>query len=208
MYSVKEGNYGGEIIEWNEFNGFKMLSRKGFHINGEVIKIINVVDKTLAHPVVYKKVMGKYSDLVPVLTEMLISDDDSGDSFREALNHIEKFRLEIKNKYREFLKKKEQNANSLTVFLNNSPIGFIGLKIIDMEAEVSYIFDYDYVNNGYCSEVLNKLVDISFNDLMLDKLFAYSKEENISSRKVLEKNGFKESGTKEDFIYYELRKEV
>lgn len=107
MYSVKEGYYGGEIIEWNEFNGFKMLSRKGFHINGEVIKIINVVDKTLAHPVVYKKVMGKYSDLVPVLTEMLISDDDSGDSFREALNHIEKFRLEIKNKYREFLKKKE-----------------------------------------------------------------------------------------------------
>ena len=43
---------------------------------------------------------------------------------------------------------------------------------------------------------------------MLDKLFAYSKEENISSRKVLENNGFKNTGTKEDFIYYELRKEV
>ena len=135
-----------------------------------------------------------------VLIEGMVVTDEPGVYIQDVMG--------IRTENVLLIKKKEQNANSLTVFLNNSPIGFIGLKIIDMEAEVSYIFDYDYVNNGYCSEVLNKLVDISFNDLMLDKLFAYSKEENISSRKVLEKNGFKESGTKEDFIYYELRKEV
>lgn len=107
MYTVKKKNSGGEIIEWNEFKGFPMVSRKGFRINGEVIKVINVVDKKLANGVVTKKVMGKYSKLVPVLTELVISDDETGDAFREALNHIEKFRLEIKVKYREFLKKKE-----------------------------------------------------------------------------------------------------
>ena len=107
MYSVKIKKCSGDIIEWNEFNGFKMTSRKGFHINGEVIRIITVMDKKLAHPFVEAKVMGKYSKLVPILTELLVSDDDTGDSFREALNHIEKFRLEIKNKYRAFLMKKE-----------------------------------------------------------------------------------------------------
>lgn len=107
MYFIRKGKFGGEIIEWNEFNGFKMVSRTGFHVNNEVIKLITVMDKKLAHPFVEKKVMGKYNKLVPILTELIISDDDSGDSFREALNHIEKFRLEIKVKYRDFLKKKE-----------------------------------------------------------------------------------------------------
>ena len=65
------------------------------------------MNKNLANGVVSKQVLKKYNKLIPLLTELLISDDDSGDSFREALNHIEKFRLEIKNKYRAFLKRKE-----------------------------------------------------------------------------------------------------
>ena len=84
-----------------------MSSRKGFSINGEIIKVINVVDKKLAIGPATKKVMNMYSKLVPLLTELVVSDDASGDSFREALNHIEKFRLEIKIKYREYLKRKE-----------------------------------------------------------------------------------------------------
>ena len=107
MYSVRKGQFGGEIIVWNEFKGFKMHSHKGFHINDEVIKYITIMNKKLAHPFVEAKVMNKYAKLVPLLTELIVSDDDTGDSFREALNHIEKFRLEIKNKYRDFLKKKE-----------------------------------------------------------------------------------------------------
>ena len=39
-------------------------------------------------------------------------DDDSGDTYREALNQIEKFRQEIKNKYRKFLKQKELETMS------------------------------------------------------------------------------------------------
>lgn len=56
--------------------------------------------------------------------------------------------------------------------------------------------------------MVEKLIEISFNKIGISKIFAYSKSDNISSRKVLENNNFKETGTKEDFIYYELRKEV
>ena len=48
-----------------------------------------------------------FKKLINLLTELIVSDDDSGDTFREALNQIEKFRLEIKNKYRVFLENKE-----------------------------------------------------------------------------------------------------
>lgn len=91
-----------------ELDGFMMTSRKaGFKINNQVIKDVKVVAKDLASPLVSKKIINKYNKLIAILTELLISDDDTGDTFREALNRIEKFRLEIKNKYRSYLKQKE-----------------------------------------------------------------------------------------------------
>lgn len=107
-----------------------------------------------------------------------------------------------------FLDKKEQSKKALTVYLDDVRIGFVELKIDSNQAEISYIFDSDYTSNGYCTVVVEKLIEISFNKIGISKIFAYSKSDNISSRKVLEKNNFKENGTKEDFIYYELRKEV
>lgn len=113
MYSIpyKKNSYKGKIS--NETNiiditGFLMASkRKVFHIQGESIKNIKVVDKKLANPLVSKKVFKQYNQLIIDLTNLLVDDDESGESCREALNQIEKFRLEIKNKYRAFLKKKE-----------------------------------------------------------------------------------------------------
>lgn len=110
MYSLLEVKKKGKVKpkkSIKELSGFMMTSKKGFTVCEVLIKNLEIMNKNLANGVVTKQVLKKYNKLIPLLTELLISDDDSGDSFREALNHIEKFRLEIKNKYREFLKRKE-----------------------------------------------------------------------------------------------------
>lgn len=113
MYSVGDMNYknNGKLVdrtELVELTGFMMASRsKVFKINGCDIKEIKVINKKLANPLVSRKVMKKYNKLIAFLTELLLDDDDSGETLREALNQIEKFRLEIKIKYRNFLKQKE-----------------------------------------------------------------------------------------------------
>ena len=80
---------------------------KVYKIGENAVKDIKVVDKNLASNLVNKQVLKKYQKLINYLTELLIDDDDSGDTYREVLNQIEKFRQEIKNKYRKYLKQKD-----------------------------------------------------------------------------------------------------
>ncbi len=120
MYSVIKEKRKGKVVSkqvFNEFSGFVMTSRKGFLIGNIRVKDLEIMNKKLANGVVTKQVLKKYNRLISLLTELLISDDESGDTFREALNQIEKFRLEVKNKYREFLKKKELEMMSKQLLL-------------------------------------------------------------------------------------------
>ena len=118
----------------------------------------------------------------------------------------------IKDKTREerieFLDKKNKTGNSLTVWMGNKPIGFVELIILGNVAEVSYIFDSDYTGNGYCTEVIAKFVEIAFDDIKLDKLYAFCKEDNVASQKVLLKNSFIQKGFENEFLYYELERLV
>ncbi len=111
MYSVNSNwKLKGKIDDIVELEGFSMgSSNKVYKMAGVEIRAIAISDKNLANPYVSKKVFSKFQKLIEYLTNVLIDDDDdeSGETVREALNHIEKFRLEIKNKHRDYLKRKE-----------------------------------------------------------------------------------------------------
>ena len=76
---------------------------------GQKISTLKIYDVVLARPMVSRIANNKYKKLLMSVTELLISDDDTGDAFRMALNQIEKFRQEVKNKYRMVLERKELN---------------------------------------------------------------------------------------------------
>lgn len=108
MYLVSKNIIKGKLDDNLELDGFLMGQKERvFSIGPYDVKNIVVISKYLAQPIVSIQVMKKYDKLIKYLTELLISDDDTGDAMREALNQIEKFRLIIKNKYRKFLKQKE-----------------------------------------------------------------------------------------------------
>ncbi len=119
MYSVNnEAKIKGKIEDISIDSSFLMgNSNRTYKINGSEIRSITISSSSLASPMVTELVMKKYHKLIAFLTELMVDDDDSGDSMREALNQIEKFRLEIKNKYRDFLKKKELELMSKQLIL-------------------------------------------------------------------------------------------
>ena len=97
----------------------------------------------------------------------------------------------LENKIKKY---KDCNLGYLTVCLKDkTPIGFIGLSVDSDKnnAELSYIFDYDYCCNGYCTEACFKLLEYGFDKLKIDSIYADTVIDNISSKRVLEKLGFK-----------------
>ena len=147
MYSVVDIKYKNKMkmldkTELMDIDGFLMGSKnKVFKINKCDIREIKVVNKKLANPLVSKKVSKEYHKLITYLADVLVDDDDeSGETCREALNQVERFRVQIKNKYREYLTQKELEKMSKQ------------LKIIQKELNNKFIqirnSYIDYQNNN------------------------------------------------------------
>ncbi len=71
---------------------------------------------------------------------------------------------------------------------------FIGLISLDkhhdgFNTEVSYQFMPQYWGHGYAEEVLKRIINYAFDELMLNKLVAETQSENKSSCKLLQKAG-------------------
>lgn len=119
MYSINdEKKTKGKVQDILIKDAFPMgSSKKVFVINGCKIKAIKISGVKLASPMVSDIVQKKYKKLLERLADLLVDDDDSGDSYREALNEIERFRLIVKNKYRAFLAKKDLEIMSKQLVL-------------------------------------------------------------------------------------------
>lgn len=113
MYKINntKKNKGKLTKEINFINieGYTMHTKnKYFIIEGEKVTDIKVINKTLINSVVTEIVEKKFNKLIKEITELFISDDDDTDGAMDiVLDRIEKFRQEIKNKYRMYLKEQE-----------------------------------------------------------------------------------------------------
>lgn len=70
---------------------------------------------------------------------------------------------------------------------NLKVIGNITLKVKESEAEIGWISNKKYWNNGYMSEAVSAVVDYAFHHLAIDRIIATCTEKNIASYKVMEK---------------------
>lgn len=84
-------------------------------------------------------------------------------------------------------------------------IGSAGFKQIErqhLRADLGYELDPDWWNRGIMTEAVKAISDFGFNKMNLHSIEANIAPEHISSRRVLEKLGFKlEAHHREDYFY-------
>jgi ribosomal-protein-alanine N-acetyltransferase len=97
----------------------------------------------------------------------------------------------------------------------NEFIGWSGIKLIKEEInnhqnfyEIGYRFIQKHWGKGYASEAGLAFVDYAFNEMKVEKLYAYADAGNVNSRHILEKlgmhyvNSFEHAGEEE--VWYEM----
>lgn len=143
MYIIKNKKNKYKLTDKNaldSINGFLFGgSKRTYKIKGEEISKLIIYNKKLANPIVKKQVDKKYKKLIEMLTELLINDDDTGRNEMKALTEIEKFRQIVKNKYREFLTRKdlEEMSKKLTVMQKTAKSKIMELQNYLIENEMS-----------------------------------------------------------------------
>lgn len=113
-----------------DLSGFVMNKNKAFVIEGTEILNITIISRELAKPLVIDTLNRKYSTLIKKVTYLLMEDDDSGESCREALNQIERFKVIIKNKYMKYLDKEilREVARQLTLLQKEADNRLVEIK--------------------------------------------------------------------------------
>lgn len=95
---------------------------------------------------------------------------------------------------RQWIEVAKNNDCFFAITVNNEAVGGIGLSVGEdierISAEVGYWLGEEHWRKGIVSSALKGIVDYGFNELKLERIFAVPLEDNIGSRKVLEKNGF------------------
>ena len=158
-----------------------------------------------------------YLEIQPIKTDRLIIRKTSAYDVDLLLKMdcqeiTQKYLGGIKHKSREeritFL---ETRDSSYTICLKDgTAIGFVEIKNSAEKgtASLSYIFDHDYWNKGYCTESCKELIDIYFRNKEIRHICADTISENIGSKRVLEKLGFDLIGSKNkgenNFLEYKL----
>lgn len=79
--------------------------------------------------------------------------------------------------------------------------GFENWKKEDFKAEIGYGLSPEHWNKGIMTEVLNEVIKYGFEKLGLNRIEAMVTPDNISSKKLLEKCGFKEEGYLRDYFF-------
>ncbi|MBR4618648.1 MAG: GNAT family N-acetyltransferase [Bacilli bacterium] len=101
--------------------------------------------------------------------------------------------------------KDNNNRLDLTILLDNTIVGFIGLLGIDninKKAEYYICVDSQFNGKGIGTTSSLLLLDYAFNELSLEKVYLFTEEQNIKAQHLFEKIGFvKEGLLRNDIIY-------
>ena len=102
------------------------------------------------------------------------------------------------------IRKKSGYAFGIVLKETNKVIGLVDISHIDWKnknAELGYWLGKKYWGRGYTTEAVKLILRFAFEKLKLHRVYAHLFEENIASRRVLEKTGFRLEGTTRESRY-------
>ncbi|MBP5684749.1 MAG: hypothetical protein J6X02_05795 [Bacilli bacterium] len=95
-------------FEYNKIEGYDLSPKKGIKIEDAInVNKVVIINPSLANKVAKKKIDLKFRKLLQLLNIVFESDDETGEAYRQALDEVNKLRMELINKYKKHLEDEE-----------------------------------------------------------------------------------------------------
>lgn len=96
-------------LEYDKMHGYDLSPKKNMKIKDAVdVSKMVIINPTMIQKMVSKKLNAKFEKLLRLLTLLFQTDDETGETYREALNELSKLRLEAQVKYKKYMKEEEE----------------------------------------------------------------------------------------------------
>lgn len=100
----KSDNIGIEaIIDYSKLGGLDISPKNCINYDGIVVNKLVIIKRSLIERILKKKIKRKLELYLKFIMDFISSDDEDGDSLREALNDITRYKEIIDYKYRKYL---------------------------------------------------------------------------------------------------------
>ena len=104
-YICKKGNDNEIVyISYDKIKGYGFTPRNNVKYNGIVVNKLVIIKPSMIEKILKKKIKRKLDIYLKLIIEFIDSEDGStGDSIREALNDLSKYKDIVQYKYRKYL---------------------------------------------------------------------------------------------------------
>ncbi len=91
-------------FEYDKMEGYDLSPKKGIKIEDAInVNKVVIINPTLANKVAKKKIDLKFKKLVSLLNIIFESDDETGSTYHQGLDEVNRLRMELINKYKKHL---------------------------------------------------------------------------------------------------------
>lgn len=104
-YNIVKKNNDGSIVmlSFDKLNGFDISPKNKIKYDGIVVNKMVILNKTLIEKLLKRKIKLKLESYLKLIMRLVENDDSDGDTLREVLDDLARYKSIIKNKYIKYL---------------------------------------------------------------------------------------------------------
>ena len=140
-YYINKKNPNKEIIfiDYDRMKGFDFSPKNNINYDGIVVNKMVIIKPSMIKKVLMRKIKKKLDLYLKLIIRFIESDDsDNGESLREALNDLTRYKSIIAHKYRKYLDEKylsilAKKINILEYELNSKLVNYENYDVYEEE---------------------------------------------------------------------------
>ena len=128
-------------LDYNSLSGFEFNPKRKIKKDTILVNKVIIIKSSMIEKILRKKIKNKLNLYLKLIIKFIENDsDDDGESLREALNDVTRYKSIVEYKYKKYLDKKYYNILKKKIEILEYELN---LKLVNMSYEYNENFEYE-----------------------------------------------------------------